>query len=156
MTDVVVMVDFAVIVLIFVDTTSTKPAQVTRLGYAAGKKTGLPFTSLHVLRCLESRSSSSGASRARLGGAAGAGTTLSAPGNDDLMGWKPAVVVVIVGAIVAVVSMVIETVLVSVTVLWKMSDDSRVMLRGCGTYPVVVTSTGGGVMTFVGVTVRFF
>jgi hypothetical protein len=72
------------------------------------------------------------------------------------MGWKPAVVVVIVGAIVAVVSMVIETVLVSVTVLWKMSDDSRVMLRGCGTYPVVVTSTGGGVMTFVGVTVRFF
>jgi hypothetical protein len=29
MTDVVVMVDFAIIVLIFVDTTSTKPAQVT-------------------------------------------------------------------------------------------------------------------------------
>jgi hypothetical protein len=121
MTDVVVIVDFAVIVLIFVDTTSTKPAQVTRLGYAAGEKTGLPFTSLHVLRCLESRSSSSGASRARLGGA-GAGATLSAPGNDDLMGWKPAVVVVTVGAIVTVVSMVIETVLVSVTVLWKMSD----------------------------------
>jgi hypothetical protein len=155
MTDVVVMVDFAVIVLIFVDTTSTKPAQVMRLGYAAGEKTGLPFTSLHILRCLESRSASSGASRARLGGT-GAGATLSAPGNDDLMGWKPAVVVVTVGAIVTVVSMVIETVLVSVTVLWKMSDDSRVMLRGCRTYPVVVTSTGGGVMTFVGVTVRFF
>jgi hypothetical protein len=155
MTDVVVMVDFAVIVLIFVDTTSTKPAQVMRLGYAAGEKTGLPFTSLHILRCLKSRSASSGASRARLGGA-GAGATLSAPGNDDLMGWKPAVVVVTVGAIVTVVSMVIETVLVSVTVLWKMSDDSRVMLRGCRTYPVVVTSTGGGVMTFVGVTVRFF
>jgi hypothetical protein len=155
MTDVVVMVDFAVIVLIFVDTTSTKPAQVMRLGYAAGEKTGLPFTSLHILRCLESRSASSGASRARLGGA-GAGATLSAPGNDDLMGWKPAVVVLIVGEIVAVVSMVIETVLVSVTVLWKMSDNSRVMLRGCGTYPVVVTSTGGGVITSVGVTVRFF
>jgi hypothetical protein len=47
-TYVVVIVDFAVTVLVLVETTRTNPAHVTALGYAAGEKTGLPLTNLHV------------------------------------------------------------------------------------------------------------
>jgi hypothetical protein len=113
---VVVTVDFAVTVLVLVETTNTNPAHRTAFGYAAGEKIGLPFENLHVLICFEARSESSGADRARLGGAS-AGATPLAPGSVDLMGWKPAVVAVTMGARLAVVSIVIDSVLASVTVL---------------------------------------
>jgi hypothetical protein len=84
-TYVVVAVDFAVTVVIFVETTRTNPAHVMALGYAAGEKTGCPFTNLHSWRCFESRSSSSGARRTRFAdGCAGAASP--APGSVDSMG----------------------------------------------------------------------
>jgi hypothetical protein len=62
------------------------------------------------------------------------------------------------GAIVEVVSTVIVSVLVSVTVLETLLADAiaNASSRSWRAHPVVVVRTGGGVMTFVGVTVRFF
>jgi hypothetical protein len=74
------------------------------------------------------------------------------------MGWKPADVAVTTGEIVEVVSIVIVSVLVSVTVLEILSANAiaNASKKAWRTHPVVVVRTGGGVMIFVGVTVRFF